>query len=180
MPDSFNQFIATEAFKALLVAGLFKLMKKLSLFLTLITILFSAQLVWGQGKYNIYNNARFGYSISYPSNLIPKGESTNGDGQIFAARDKSATLTVWGAHNALDQTLKEKYDEVLNEKGKSVTYKTIGSNYYVVSGKAKGKIFYQKTIKGEDDTYFTFIFEYAESKRAAYDKAVAQIAKSFK
>ena len=155
-------------------------MKKLSLFLTFVVILFLTQFAGGQTKYNSYGNARFGYSISYPSNLVGKGEAENSDGQVFEARDKSAKLTVWGANNALNQSLKEIYNGDLKERGKSVTYKTIGANFYVISGKKDGKIFYQKTIRSNDDTYFTFIFEYGESKRSTYDKAAAQIAKSFK
>ena len=155
-------------------------MKKLSLFLTFFAILFSAQLVLSQTKYDTYGNARFGYSISYPSNLVPKGEAENGDGQIFEARDKSAKLTVWGANNALNQSLKEIYKGDLKQRGKSITYKKLGANFYVISGKQNGKIFYQKTMRNSDDTYFTFIFEYAESKRTTYNKATAQIAKSFK
>src|SRR5437868_6035966 len=35
-----------------------------------------------QPNYQTYTNARFKYSISYPSNLlIPQGEAENGDGQ---------------------------------------------------------------------------------------------------
>jgi hypothetical protein len=81
-------------------------MKKLSI---LFFILLFSTVVFGQTNYDTYGNARFGYSISYPSNLIPQGESENGDGQAFETKDKSAKLTVWGSHNALDQSLKEKY-----------------------------------------------------------------------
>ena len=155
-------------------------MKKLSLFLIFFATVFSAQIVLSQTKYDTYGNARFGYSISYPSNLVAKGEAENGDGQVFEAKDKRAKLTVWGANNALNQSLKEIYNGDLKQRGKSVTYKTIGANFYVISGKQNGKIFYQKTMRNSDDTYSTFIFEYAESKRLTYDKAAAQIAKSFK
>ena len=155
-------------------------MKKVTLFLILFALLVSAQVILGQTKYNSYGNARFGYSISYPSNLVGKGEAENGDGQVFQTKDKSAKLTVWGANNALNQSLKAIYNGDLKERGKSVTYKTIGANFYVISGKQGGKIFYQKTIRSSEDTYFTFIFEYAENKRSTYDKATAQIAKSFK
>lgn len=149
-------------------------------FTTLFTILVFSTIVFAQTKYDTYGNARFGYSISYPSNLIPKGEAENGDGQVFEAKDKSAKLTVWGSNNALNQSLKEIYNGDLKEYGKAVTYKSLGANSYVISGKRNGKIFYQKTIKSDEDVYFTFILEYAESKRATYDKAVTQIVKSFK
>lgn len=145
----------------------------------LLVILFFSQIVLSQSDYNTYNNARFGYLISYPSNLIPKGEADNGDGQVFEAKDKSAKLTVWGSNNALSQSLKQIYNDNLKEYGKAVTYKNFGETWYVISGKRNGKIFYQKTINDED-VYFTFVFEYAESKRKAYDKAVTKIAKSFK
>lgn len=59
---------------------------------------FTFQIV-GQSKYKFYNNARFGYSISYPSDLlVPQGEAENGDGQKFLSMDKSAEMLVYGRY----------------------------------------------------------------------------------
>jgi len=150
-------------------------MKKL---LTLSTILLLSVAVFGQQNYNTYSNARFGYSISYPSNLLtPQGEAENGDGQVF--KNNETELRVWGSNNALGRTLRQEFNANLNDYGRGVTYKTLLKNGFVISGTQKGKIFYHKTIFN-DDQFLTFTFFYPTSKRSVYDSIVSKIAKSFK
>ena len=149
-------------------------MKKFSI---LFAILVFAQIAFSQSNYDTYGNARFGYSISYPTSLKPQGEAENGDGQVFKNAD--AELRVWGSNNALMRTLNEEYQSALNDFGAGVTYKTLLKNGFVISGKKGGKIFYQKTFL-KDDQFFTFTFEYKESKKSVYDSITTKIAKSFK
>lgn len=126
--------------------------------------------------YKTYTNARFGYSISYPSNLLtPQGEADNGDGQVFRARDNSAEMRVYGSQD-VGGGLAEAYREA--QAGKEVTYKTMKRNWFVVSGRDGGRIFYRKTIfKG--DVLKTFTIEYDESQKSTYDAITARIARSF-
>src|SRR5436190_13571117 len=50
-----------------------------------------------ENGYRTYSNARFAYSISYPSDLlVPQGESDNGDGQKFQSKDVRAVMLVYG------------------------------------------------------------------------------------
>ncbi len=154
------------------------MMLKFSIFLSLIFAVsgFSA---FGQTKYETYANARFGYLISYPANLIPQGEATNGDGQIFSS-DDGTEMRVYGSNLLLNETLKKEYAALLKDYGASATYKTIGKNFFVISGKKDGKIFYRKTIENADGTFITFTIEYDEAKRTTYDKIVTAIVKSLK
>jgi hypothetical protein len=126
--------------------------------------------------YKTYTNARYGYSISYPSNLlVPQGEADNGDGQAFRAKDGAAELRVYGSQN-LGDGLAGAYTEA--QAGKSVVYKTMKGNWFVVSGRDGGKIFYQKTMfKG--DVFKTFIIEYDEAQKSTYDAVTTRIARSF-
>ena len=132
-------------------------------------------------QYKTYRNARFGYSISYPSRLlIPQGESTNGDGQKFASKDGRAELIVYGSNNALDQTLEQVFDET---KGPSsdrvVTYQTIKQDWFVVSGTEGGKIFYQKTFL-RAGVFKTMRIEYDEQLKGTYDSVTTRLSISFK
>ncbi|MBS1794465.1 MAG: hypothetical protein JSS81_11455 [Acidobacteria bacterium] len=139
----------------------------------------SAQTAAAQRKYKTYSNARFGYSVSYPSDLLtPQGEAENGDGQIFTG--SGAEMRVYGSNLLLNETLRREYNALLKEKGGSVTYKTITANFFVVSGRADGKIFYRKTMKNADGAFLTFMIEYDETERATYDAVVTRIVKSFK
>jgi hypothetical protein len=132
---------------------------------------------FAQGGYRTYTNARFGYSISYPSRiLVPQGESDNSDGQVFRSRDGRAEMRVFGRYNVQNETLRSAFNSA--QEGKSVTYKLLRGNFYVVSGHQDGKIFYEKTLlKG--DTFKTFMIEYDEAEAATYDPVTARVARSF-
>ena len=135
-----------------------------------------------QAKYRTYNNARFGYSISYPVGiLIPQGEADNGDGQAFRSRDGKAEMRVFGRYNVQNETLRSAFNAAVageGGSGREVTYKLLKGNFYVVSGRQNGKIFYEKTIlKG--DTFKTFMIEYDESESATYDSITSRIVRSF-
>jgi len=137
----------------------------------------SSSNVFAQGGYKTYSNARFGYSVSYPADiLIPQGESDNSDGQIFRSKDNHAEMRVFGRYNVQNETLRSAFQAA--QEGKSVTYKVLRGNFYVVSGHEGGKIFYEKTmLKG--DTFKTFMIEYDERDASTYDAITARVARSF-
>lgn len=124
-------------------------------------------------------NARFGYSISYPSDLLlPQGEAQNGDGQKFLAKDGSAEMLVYANYKLDDEdTLRKLYDEAVADLG-NPTYKVIKGDWFVVSGKKQGKIYYRKTML-KNEIFMTFTIEYNESKRKTYDAVTTRISKSF-
>src|SRR5258708_31360638 len=65
-----------------------------------------------QHTYRTYHNARFDFSISYPTDvLIPQGEPENHDGQKFRSRDGRAEMLVYGSYNALNKPLRQLYTE---------------------------------------------------------------------
>ena len=151
-------------------------MNKLSV---LFAILILSGICFAQNTYKTYSNARFGYSISYPSDLLtPKREADNGDGQIFSG--DGAEMRVFGSNMLLNDSLLKEFSAVVKEHGDGVTYKTYRKNFFVVSALNDGKIFYQKTIEKPDGTFVTFMIEYDDAKRGVYDKAVEKMVKSFK
>jgi hypothetical protein len=109
--------------------------------------------------------------------LTPQGEAENGDGQKFLSSDGRAELIVWGSNNALDQTLKAKYDETRAEK--KTTYEVLKPGWFVVSGIDNGKVFYQKTILRQG-VFKTLRIQYEESDKQRWDPITAKIASSFK
>lgn len=151
-------------------------MRKLSFLLVVLALSAAAA---AQTKYKTYNNARFGYSIAYPSDLLkPQGEAANSDGQVFTSDD--AEMRVFGSNMLLHETLLKEFNAVVKERGESsITYKAYRKNFFVVSGVKDGKIFYQKTM-AKNGAYITFMIEYDEARRDVYDKAVTQMVKSFK
>lgn len=143
-------------------------------------------LTFGQGSpgYKTYRNARFGYSVEYPSKiLVPQGEATNGDGQKFVSSDGRAEMIVYGSNNALEQTLAQAYDEARSPAGASqsriVTYQVMKPDWFVVSGKDSGKIFYQKTIF-RGGVFKTMRIEYDENRKVEFDPITTRVSLSFK
>ena len=132
-------------------------------------------------SYKTYRNARFAYSINYPSSLlVPQGESTNGDGQKFASKDRRAELIVYGSNNALDQTLQQAFDEAKAPSGdRIVSYQTMKQDWFVVSGTEGGKIFYQKTYL-RAGVFKTMRIEYDEQLKNTYDAVTTKVSLSFK
>lgn len=161
-------------------------MKNTFLLSVTLMLLFAAHAAFGQGKYDTYSNARFNYSIDYPSGLFtPHDESTNGDGRVFKAKKGTAKLLAWGQYNALFDTLKKAYASDLKERGGGVTYKALLNDGYVISGTKGGRIFYQKTIlSGKDGdsgaVFATFLLEYPAAEKAVYDSVASRISRSFK
>ena len=151
-------------------------MKKLLIILVILTV---STLGYGQTKYRNYNNARFGYTISYPSDLLrPQGEADNGDGQVFLGN--GAEMRVYGSNMLLNETLSNEYNAILREKGASVSYKVLKGSFFVISGKENGRIYYQKTMENSEGAFITFMIEYDESKRKTYNAVVTRIVRSFR
>lgn len=160
-------------------------MKHYFLLLSFSFFYFSMQPALAEIFYNIYNNKKFEYSISYPKDLLhPQGEAPNGDGQKFLSKEADVTLLVYGSHNINDQTIEENYQE--NSQGgteenptKVITYRLLKGNWFVVSGYLSGRIFYQKTILNNHQ-FKTFYFEYPESKKKFYNPIIKRLSNSFK
>jgi hypothetical protein len=151
-------------------------------------LMLSSLNVFMQSKFVTYNNERFAYSISYPSDLLrmePPPE--NGDGRSFVSGDGSVQMLVWGEYNAAEKTWQEEYDLELKGFGSKPTYSLFKPGWYVISGIKDGKIFYQKTLRrtlhqklGNLDVFFTFTIAYPKSAATKMDPIVEQISASFK
>ena len=154
-------------------------MKKQSFLIVALILSIFSQIVLSQTNYKTYSNARFSYSIAYPSDLLaPQGEADNGDGQVFSGDE--AEMRVYGSNMLLNETLLKEFNAAVKEYGSDVTYKTYRKNFFVVSALNNGRIFYRKTIVQPGGSFITFLIEYDESKRDVYDKAVTKMVKSFK
>lgn len=153
----------------------------------------SSAIAQNQPNYQSYHNARFAYSIAYPADVFaPQGESDNGDGQRFLSKDGRAELIVYGGYAVDDKqdTLQKRFREASASRSdeqppRVVTYKLIKGDWFVVSGRAGGRIFYQKTIlkktAGDSPGVFkTLRIEYDESQNRDYGTIVARIVASFK
>ena len=140
--------------------------------------------IYAQADHHVwktYTNARFQYAICYPIDLLqPQGESNNGDGEKFLAKD-GAQLIVFGAYNALGDTLKDTLDKTASylagASGK-VTYKVLRANWFVVSGQNLQAIFYAKTLYSHDQ-FKSFELTYRRSDASIYNPLIGRLAACF-
>ncbi len=148
----------------------------------LILSVFAAAIAEASDVYKTYCNARFGYQIDYPANLlVAQGEPTNGDGQRFLSKSGDVEMCVYGGYLAawtFDEEFKHALDDQDGAK-KKATYKARAKNSFVVSGFHGKKIFYRKTFL-KNDTLRTFSIEYPSTKKEIYDQVVEKIVASFK
>lgn len=132
-------------------------------------------------KYLVYHNSRYGYSATYPSTLIPQGESDSGDGQRFISKNKKTTLSIYRDFK-IEDNITEAYNADIDmyiDAGKTVTYKTKTNNYYVISGYNGNNIYYHKTIYNGID-YITAVIEYPTTEKEVYDKISEHIFNNLK
>ena len=130
-----------------------------------------------------YTNARFGYSLQYPSALlVAKPEADNGDGRRFESRDRKVLLRAFGSYNINNQSIGSKLQSVSADwkaDGAQVTYQKSGEGWYAVSGFVGGDIFYEKALL-RNGTFATIIWEYPKSYRERLDAAVTRSVRSFR
>ena len=134
----------------------------------------------GSGEYTKYYNPRFEYSVTYPAGLLrPQPVAANGDGREFLSPDNQVKMLVYGTENGGRQTLGQKYNEELNQSGRSITYKLLGRGMFAISGYQGDSIFYQKTIFRNNE-FLTFSITYPISRRSLFDSVTSRVANSFK
>jgi hypothetical protein len=100
-------------------------------------------------RWTTYKNARFGYSLYYPSALFeadPPPE--NGSGLTFNSEDGWTKIVVFGVHNSEDLSPRQYRKILLEEFGgyDRLDYSPAGKSWFVLSGYRADNIYYQKVI----------------------------------
>ena len=132
-----------------------------------------------------YVNSVYRYHVSYPDKqLVPKGESDSGDGQVFESKDKLCELRVYrdtrdilyeGA--ILKKSFREDFDSFEKD---SISNSEQTDNYYIIEGKNSNGFFHQKTFLRKDNLLVTAIFSYKSEASAIYQPLVAPIFSSMR
>lgn len=156
-------------------------------FLIMLTALVSASISFttsAAGDYRTYVNERYGYSISYPTSLVPQPISGSGDGRIFNSKTGDAELRVYAStcYESPDEYVAG-YEREQKTGNLTVTYSHKGKGYVVVSGLKKGRVFYNKVLisgEGNDLWCTTFTFEYDETASEKYNDVTKRISTSLK
>lgn len=134
--------------------------------------------------WNVYANARFGYSICYPGDLLTaQPEADNGDGRKFTGKS-GAELTVWGGYNILEEDMATIVAGLAGENA-VVSYRRTAKSWAVISGKENGAIFYAKALLKRNaargiNTVRAFRLTYPTSEAKTYDPVADRLARCFR
>lgn len=127
-----------------------------------------------------YRNARFGFSVRYPSTWVRGDEPTNGDGCIISPQDGTIEITVSGSNNTLSETPQSAYYRTLNlAKQRGIPgFHTISDEWYVVTYTDGTFIYYVKGFVGAGSEN-TLHIKYLQSKKDQYQDVVQQLENGF-
>ncbi|MBA8822465.1 hypothetical protein FHW00_004832 [Ochrobactrum sp. P6BSIII] len=137
----------------------------------------------GDHAWKIYVNARFGYSVCYPADLLTvQFESDNGDGDVFSSKS-GAKLRVWGSYNVLEEDM-ETIIASLADENATVSYRRTDENWAVISGAKNDAIFYAKALLKPTrtrniNTIRSFRLTYPVNEANTYDRVADRLAKCF-
>jgi len=117
-----------------------------------------------------YQNARFGYSVSYPADrLTALPESDNGDGRRFQAIRGGAAVAVWAGYETELSLARIADQDELTCATRHASYKVVRSNrkppFMALSCvKPDGQILYEKALRCKDVvTQIQFTYPLAEA-----------------
>lgn len=127
-----------------------------------------------------YRNARFGFSVRYPSTWVRGDEPTNGDGCIISPQDGTIEVTASGSNNTLNETPQRAYYRTLNiAKQRGIPgFHTVSDDWYVVTYTDGTFIYYVKGFVGAGSEN-TLHIKYLQSKKDQYQDIVQQLENGF-
>ncbi|WP_428909761.1 hypothetical protein [Niallia sp. Krafla_26] len=130
--------------------------------------------------FKTYNNARFGFSVEYPTSFTMGEPPTNDDGRSFT--NGEFTMVAYGSHiNTVEdnETIEDYYHRALASSPSPIAYQRLGDNWYIVSYIDGFNIHYEKAMINNDVIY-TLQMKYPTGQKDKYDKIVTRISNSFK
>ena len=129
----------------------------------------------------LYENARFGYSLSVPDGFAGQDEAENGDGQQFVVPGRAIGLTVWGG---LADDFEQEVAAHLSQDtaaGWNRGDEAVTPRWASWSSSRGGQIAYQRMIALCDgQSYAAVRAEYGLRDRAEMDPLVEQLVASLR
>lgn len=134
--------------------------------------------------WHTYNNERYGFSLEYPRSVFAVERTAQaGDGQLFVAKNGEARLLVGSLSNE-GRFTPASYQAYIarNSYGNyRISYRRRGGSWFALSGKANGRMFYEKAMfscGGQRISSFALI--YPSDQRHVFDPIVERIENSFR
>jgi len=132
-------------------------------------------------QYRTHLNANGGFAVDIPVRLF-RLASADRNGRNYRSETGKAELTLAVYANALEQDVAKAYASAL--AGRSIvaspTYKAKGKDFFVISGKAKGRIVYVKSLLTCNGSVWASLrLDYDESSKQDFDSVLTRMSQSF-
>ncbi len=134
-----------------------------------------------------YKNARFGFTMTYPSTFVldPDSIPEGGDSARFWTPDHRATAVVTGIRNGLGQSLTDLLDEATKDVTENshgvITYTRTRDNWFVISGFIGERIFYRRSFLSDRSRVIGNLWiEFPRNMRPCFEDAVSMMSLSFR
>lgn len=157
-----------------------------ALIVALVTVFSVGAQNYGYNSTSSYFNSRFGFYITYPGFMYPRGESNNGDGCTFSSSDGRIIMTASATFNVADWNTSSMLRDLKSwriAEGSSITYTFAKDGKVVLSGYTRsGRIYYEKHVLcklygpaygGYVDVVATARVEYYPSDKSRGDKVIS-------
>lgn len=101
--------------------------------------------------FSTYFNARYGFSVKYPHDLVPRPESENGDGRIFVEQGGREVMRAYAIQD-IDKEGIEAYHKSALELASNVfpswriLSSNVGKDYCEFEGTTKDLLYFRRTI----------------------------------
>jgi hypothetical protein len=132
-------------------------------------------------QFRTYVDAGNGFVVDIPARMF-RLVAADRNGRRYRSEAGAADLTLGIYNNALEQNVGAAYAAALADRTivAAPSYRAKGKDFFVISGKAKGRIVYFKsllTCKGS--VWASLRLEYDESSKDSFDPVVTRISQSF-
>jgi hypothetical protein len=125
--------------------------------------------------YTTYQNPKYAFAVDVPSFFNSPSSILNDAGQQWTW-GKRALMTA-AAITAKGKSIQAWFDEAKNEDGH--TGGTLTGSSFTGTGKANGKVFWQKTLM-QDGWLYSVRLDYDEDLRASFEPVIAHVDSSLK
>lgn len=135
-------------------------------------------------RWQTYSNPRFGAQADVPvGDFTAVSPPANGDGLKWISSDGLGELSVYGSFGGGPETWAEyqKMIERFSADTLTITYRTSGEDWFVLSGQSGGRISYMKAVRSPhcESIVANHIFlEYPADQKHRYDSIVGRMARS--
>lgn len=135
------------------------------------------------GNWKTYINPRFGTSVEYPASMFTAlPPPSNGDGRTFVKKNtnKKTHFSIFGSHNALNQTVKEMYGDLLQDDDlDAILEKRLQKNEFFVRACHKNIITAIRVIFDDSGVIHFFQMVFPKSESALYNPILKRMVASF-